>query len=218
MSTASSINEPEQPFPVLSRISWGAILGGTAVTFSVYVLLSLLGAAVGLSVNPANEALAVGAAIWAIAAFMVAIFIGGWVASRFTLGEDTVEAILYGAILWGVSFVLILGLFGLGFGTLVGMSAYPVAGISMSEAQIETLGTEAGLNADQIGRLQTAARQRVPDEGAFTQTAWWAFGGTLLTMIAAISGTSAGASPFGRRLLMGERFVVYTRRPAAGAR
>ncbi len=218
MSTASSINEPEQPFPVLSRISWGAILGGTAVTFSVYVLLSLLGTAVGLSVDPANEALAVGAAIWAIAAFMIAIFVGGWVASRFTLGEDTIEAILYGAILWGVSFVLILGLFGLGFGTLVGMSAYPMANISMSEAQIETLGTEAGLNGEQIARMQAAARERVPDEGVLAQTAWWAFGGTLLTMIAAIGGTWAGASPFGRRLLMGDRFVVYTRSTAAGVR
>jgi hypothetical protein len=213
----SELNEPREPFPVHSRISWGAILGGAAVTFALYVVLNLLGVAIGFSVADATAEVATGAAIWAIGMFMVALFVGGWVASRFTLGEDAVEAVLYGAILWGVSLMLILGLFGVGFSALVGMSAYPaIDPVPISQARLAEIGSEAGLDGQQIARLQAAGRAQAPDQETVAAAAWWAFAGTLLTMVAAIAGTLLGAAGGTRRWMISERLTIRRGHPAAG--
>ena len=164
--------EDRLPGSVQSRVNWGPILGGVATAFAVYVLLSLLGTAIGFSVmdDVSNNSLGVGAAIWATLTVVVSLFVGGWVCSRFTVGEDQTEAVLYGAILWGTMFVVLLVLAGMGLG--MGISAM----IGFSQGQ-----QFAGMNAESVRELSA-------------QAAWWAFGGTLLSMLAAVGGAIAGAA------------------------
>ena len=170
----ATVTHYEDRFPgsVQSRISWGPILGGVATAFAVYMLLGLLGQAIGFSVmdNVSGESLGIGAAIWATLTIVVALFAGGWVCSRFTVGEDQTEAVLYGAILWGTMFIVLLVLAGIGLS--MGMGA--MLGVSQGQQF-------AGMNAENARELAT-------------QASWWAFGGTLLSMLAAIGGSIAGAA------------------------
>lgn len=175
MSTSVVDEGRENWLPVYSRVSWGAILAGSAVTFALYVLLNLLGAAIGLTMD--TDGIGVGAAIYAIAVIALSLFVGGWVVSRCTAGESRSEAVMYGAILWGVTFFLLVWLVGVGFG--MGFNA-------MVE---RSGGTPAVATAPAGGGGAGAATREDAAEAA-----WWAFGGTLLSMLAAIGGAVAGAS------------------------
>lgn len=97
--------------PVYSRISWGAILAGLFVTLAVFVLLSTLGLAIGISAadETNRDNVTVGAGIWAVITALIAFFCGGCVVSRFTAGETKAEAVMYGTVLWGASFARFCG-------------------------------------------------------------------------------------------------------------
>src|SRR5207248_11519006 len=72
---------------VSPRLSWGAIFGGTFVALGIWILLYAFGLAAGLTaVDPNNPGSARGAGIftgvWGLIAPLVALFVGGFVASR----------------------------------------------------------------------------------------------------------------------------------------
>jgi len=89
----------------------------------------MLGVAVGLEVsaNRNDVDLGAGAALWSILTLLLAMFLGGWATSRLAVGETKLEAILYGVILWGVLFIGMFWLFGvgvrIGFGAMMGMAS-----------------------------------------------------------------------------------------------
>jgi len=115
--------------PVKSRVSWGAIAAGAMVAVAVYFLLTLLGIAVGLEVSASRNdvSLGTGAALWSILTLLLAMFLGGWATSRLAVGETKLEAVLYGVILWGVLFIGMFWLFGvgvrIGFGAMMGVAS-----------------------------------------------------------------------------------------------
>jgi hypothetical protein len=190
----------DETLPVRSRIGWGPILAGVAVAFAVYFLLSLLGAAIGLSVadDLQRDSLGMGAAIWAVLTVIVAMFIGGWVTTRCTVGEDTLEAALYGAILWGVMFLLLLWLIGSGIG--MGFNALVTAQANNGQQQAaQATGAAA---AQQTPEMSERTRQTA------SEAAWWSFAGTLLSMGAAIGGALVGTGGRHRR-------EIHTTRTAA---
>jgi hypothetical protein len=116
---------------------------------------------------------------------MIALFLGGWVTSRFTVGEDRLESVLNGAIVWGACFILLLWLasvgLGMGYSTMVAVSS--PQGAVPDQRMVIAVSSE------------TAA-----------QAAWWAFAGTLFSMLASIGGALVGseAAHHGVRT-MGER-------------
>jgi hypothetical protein len=70
------------------RISWAAIFGGVILGVSVQLLLSLLGAGIGLgTVNtnlgstPTASNLGIGAGVWWVVSSCVALGLGGYVAA-----------------------------------------------------------------------------------------------------------------------------------------
>lgn len=103
---------------VASKLSWGAIFGGTFVALGVWILLYTLGLALGLSsVDPANASSAKSAGIftgiWSVIAPLVALFVGGVVAARTAGIVDKAGGALHGAVLWGLttlSGVVVLGM------------------------------------------------------------------------------------------------------------
>jgi|GEM_PF-1025184 len=120
---------------VRSRVSWGAIAAGAMVSLTIYIVLMLLGVAVGIEAasRHATDQFGAGAAIYSILTILVAMFFGGWATSRLAVGESKQEAALYGLILWGVLFLGMIWLFSTGvrtgFGGMVGLAsgAYTVA-------------------------------------------------------------------------------------------
>lgn len=168
---------------VRSRISWGAILAGTAVAIAVYTLLMALGVAVGMSVSEdANlRSLGTGAGVWGFISLLVALFSGGWVTTQVTAGETRTEAILYGIVLWATTSVFLLWL------TLSGARAgmNVVQGMSGSNQAVATADT---ITVTPEERQQAIDRTREAGQ----QGAWWAFAGILLSMVAAIGGALVG--------------------------
>jgi hypothetical protein len=124
---------------VRSRISWGAIAAGAMVALSIYVVLTLLGIALGIEVamRGASAHLGAAAAIFSILTLLLAMFFGGWTTSRLAVGESKLEAVLYGIILWATLFIGMVWLLNagiqIGFGAMIGMAsatdaAYRVGG------------------------------------------------------------------------------------------
>jgi hypothetical protein len=76
------------------------------VALTIYVVLSVLGMALGVevAVRGASDQLGAAAVIYTIVSLLLAMFFGGWTTSRMAVGESKIEAVLYGMILWGVLF------------------------------------------------------------------------------------------------------------------
>jgi hypothetical protein len=198
-----------------TRISWGAVLAGAVVALAFSLVLTMLGAAIGLSVgsNIRAETLTGGALLWSILATGVALFAGGWVASQLTAGETKVEAMVHGVILWGtvVAIMLWLTASGMqaGFNAVLG-AAY--AGGVGREGDWEEAARRLGIPQEQIDKAKEARERRVEeakdpetqDKARRTAAAvtWGALFGTLLSMGAAIGGALLGAGPTRRLLLM----------------
>lgn len=216
MSTSAAIRA-EDVLPVRSRVNWGAIFAGAAMAFASYLVLTLLGSAIGLSIRDQVRAenLSVGAAIWAILTMVVALFIGGFVTSQCTVGENRAEAAVHAIIMWGVLFAAMLWLVAAGvrsgFNALVGMSTVSQAAGSqdLTVRDWEEAARRANLPQNQIDqwRQQIAnapalARQAINDPrnqeaagAAVTSAAWWTLGGVLLSMMAGVAGAIVGSGP-----------------------
>jgi ABC-type transport system involved in multi-copper enzyme maturation permease subunit len=207
MTNSMAAPRTEDLFSVGSRVSSAAILGGGLVSLALYFMFATLGAAVGLSisdrVNPTS--LKTAAVIWSVLTLCVALFVGGVMVSLFTVGENKVEAIFYGVIMWAfLLFVfLCMAAFGVGSGVsgTVGLARVAQA----NGAEWEASAREAGVPAATIEewRRKTADAASTANDpqkqqelkAAATRVAWYAFGGTWLSMIAAAAGSWVGAGP-----------------------
>lgn len=93
------------------RVSWGGIWGGVLVALGLLMLLTALGVAVGISAVEPGEtdgaALGTGAGIWAAVSLLLALFVGGMVATRIGAIFDRTTGFFEGALVWVVSLLLI---------------------------------------------------------------------------------------------------------------
>jgi hypothetical protein len=206
---------------VKSRVSWGALLAGAAVGIAIYSLLAILGIAVGLTVgdDTSRDALSTGAAIWAFVSMLVAMFFAGWVATVCTVGENRTEAILYGVIVWAVTSSLLLwsaaaGL-SLGYSAVLSRSQGHDAAMAARTLEADVSTGEAGgasdretSRRDNEGSVDTQVADRVTRE-RLQSASWWTFGGTILSMLAAIGGALLGPYEFVSRR-------TYVRREYSG--
>ncbi|WP_410012202.1 hypothetical protein [Sodalis sp. C49] len=96
--------EPVTGVP-LKRISWSAIFAGVIISMVVYLLLAILGTAVGAStIDPLKEnnpfdGLGTGAAIWTGASMLIAIAAGAYASGRLAQREGA----LHGLLMFGVN-------------------------------------------------------------------------------------------------------------------
>lgn len=165
------------------KLSWGAIFGGTFVALGVWILLYSLGLALGLSsVNPAEPGSAKSAGlvtgIWSLIAPLIALFIGGMVASRTAGVVDKMGGALHGVVLWGLTTlvgVVVMGmvlssLLGAVFNvgkTAVGAAGTVISGAASQGGQIGNIAKSFGLNADDA---LAPVNRRLQQEGKPTIT------------------------------------------------
>lgn len=122
------------------RISWSAIIGGVVVAVAVQILLSLLGAGIGLGTvdavagaTPSASGLSIGAGIWWVVSSCVALFIGGYVAAWLAGIEIGFDGMLHGAVTWGLVSLVTLYLLTSTIGSIVG-SGFSALGTIASSA------------------------------------------------------------------------------------
>jgi ABC-type transport system involved in multi-copper enzyme maturation permease subunit len=212
-NTTNPVVGVEDLWAVRSRVSWGAILGGAAVAIASYLLLTLLGSAIGLSVQDSvdDETLGWGALAWAIVVSALALFLGGWVTSLCTAGETHREAVIYGVITWAVVLAMILWLVasGVGAGVNAMMGMAQVAAAAGDNNDWMAAARRAGVSQESIQQwrqsVQNAPAQanqaaqdpanREAAKDAAQKATWGAFAGMVISLAASIGGALLGAGP-----------------------
>jgi len=210
-----------------SRVSWGAVFAGSVVAIATYLMLMMFFAAVGLSASDANQTDGRSAAWVALAAGAIALigslFLGGYVTTTLTAGENRQEALIHGALTWAVVSVLSMWLVGQTAKTAFNAmnsatnTAANVAGAASANnggQGAEANAREAGVPQNDINRIKDATRMenlgasvdnlrnKASDpanrEDARRQAAtgaWVTLFATLVSLGAAIWGALAGAGP-----------------------
>lgn len=152
-------------------ISWGAIFGGLASGTASYLLLALLGLAVGLTaINPqSGEPLGkvpLATGIWTGISLIISAFIGGYVAARLSGLSRRTDGLLYGFVSWGISTIFFAYLVTTSVGSVLGgtfnilgqgvkavaggaaATAGGVAGSPSAQDQLQSMLKSAGAGTD----------------------------------------------------------------------
>ncbi len=104
---------PEGAPALPPRLSWGAVLAGGVVAVAVGTMLNVLGLAVGASAvdatqaqTPSGTTFGITAGIWLLAANLIGLAVGGYVAARLSGTADGTDGVLHGLSVWAIGFLL----------------------------------------------------------------------------------------------------------------
>src|SRR5581483_5346122 len=94
--------------PTIAVLRWGAIFGDTAAALATWLLLYVLGLAIGFSsINQADlgslKSLGLFSGLWSVIAPLPALFVGGFVVSRGAGATDRTTGALHGTVVWALS-------------------------------------------------------------------------------------------------------------------
>lgn len=110
-TTVTTLEAPQPSYPV---ISWGAIFAGLTVIVAGTLLLTILGAAIGVSIVDITDmeaigaGLAVGAVLWVVLSGLVVNFVGGLLAAHLSGRMTQASGLMHGVVVWAVALVAVL--------------------------------------------------------------------------------------------------------------
>jgi hypothetical protein len=179
------------------RVRWGPIFAGLVIALSTQLVLSALGAAIGLtgianSGAPRSNADDVGSAvgIWAIISLFISLFMGGWVTTRTCGAMNKNTALLNGAILWATTLAISAWLLSSGVSGAFGVVASN-AGSIINQAQQSGVSVPDAANPANAPNVTAQQTQEIAGNAA---KVGWSFAlGSLLGLAASLLGASAGA-------------------------
>lgn len=149
------------------KVSWGGVFAGVLVAMGVSMLLASLGVAIGISaVNPGEteaSTIGIGAAIWGGLQLLIALFIGGMVATRVGAIIDRTTGFFEGVLVWVVSLIVMAYLAGSGIAS-VAAGAFSLLGGATQTLSEVVEGGGPGANVDISGSVdEMAAQLRSPE-------------------------------------------------------
>lgn len=164
---------------ILNKISWGGVFAGVVVALVVQVLLTMLGAGIGVAAlhpgagdNPEASTFSIAAGIWYVVASIIAAFVGGYVAARMSGKTNATTGALHGITAWALTTLLVLYLLTSTVGALVGGAFSGLA------AAIETVGQTVAqtagpllASANPMASLEAQVRATGNDPEALNNTA-----------------------------------------------
>lgn len=148
------------------RVSWGGIWAGILASLGLALLLSALGVAIGISVADRGAGTRVDSVtgIYAVAALLLSLFVGGIVATRTGAIHDRGTSFWQGGVVWIVS-ILLMGILAAQSVTSVVGGSFAVMGIALGP---------------------------VFESAAPAQAAWMTFAGLAVSLLASIAGAMFG--------------------------
>jgi hypothetical protein len=143
------------------HVSWGAVFAGMVSAVVVPLVLSLLGAGIGLSTvdplrynAPDASTIGLGAGVWWVVSSLIALFAGGWVAGHLSGSPEPTDSVLHGLLTWGVATIVTMYL----LASLVGTVARSGAGVVSKTAGLAASSVSAvGGPAADLAKSQLAA-------------------------------------------------------------
>jgi hypothetical protein len=174
------------------RARWGPIISGLVIAIGSQLVLSALGAAIGLSNIAGSGAprtiagdVGTGVGIWSIISLLISLGIGGWVTARACGPMNRNTALLNGAILWATTLTIGSWLLANGVAGTFGVIAAN-AGEAINQAQ------QGGVNLpNQAPNISAQDARNLAGNAA--KAGWSFLFGSLLGLVAAMAGSAAGA-------------------------
>ena len=152
----------------LPRVSWGAVIAGVILSLTVYLILSVLGAAIGMSAlsplsrpNPL-QGFGFRSGAYLIVMTVIAVFIGSYFAGRCA----PVLGWLHGLLAWAVMILMVL----YSATSLVGSAVSAAGSVASTGATVGAAANPSGA----AGTLASSMTQRV--QGAIASATAEAFG------------------------------------------
>ena len=144
------------------KVSWGGVFAGVLVAMGVSMLLASLGVAIGISaVNPGVTepvTVGIGAAIWGGLQLLLALFVGGMVATRVGAIIDRTTGFFEGVLVWVVSLILMAYLAGSGIAS-VASGAFSLLGGATQTFGAVIQGQGGAATIDVAGTIDEMAEQ-----------------------------------------------------------
>lgn len=206
VTTGAPIQTGENVLPARNRVQWGPIVAGVVGALATFLLMTVLGIALGASVlEPADTAGDIGtwAAVWGAISAILAFFVGGWLAAKTAAVDGPFAGLVNGLMAGAAGLLLILWLSANGLGNLFGTISSNVGEIAnlgqdVAQSQGVTPEEAQGEAATQAADAQAQAEQAVTQADnpeTFERVRNSAFGtflGLLLPLIAAALGGYLG--------------------------
>lgn len=197
-----------EPAGGLGRIQWGPIVAGALAGFAVTILMSTLGAAVGLSAGAAalmpataEEAqetaafFSIGSILWMVLTAIVVGLVGGTVLNRTSRTDRPYMPALFGGLTWTIGVLIALFLMSVGASGVLSGATAGAAGILAGQrpaAQLPGFAAprmgdrdleRAPLTAEQMTQAREAAERAA---AAATTAAWVLLGSQLISLAATL--------------------------------
>jgi hypothetical protein len=144
------------------RVSWGGIFAGLFLVLSIQLLLSMLGFGIGLSIVqpgqggvPNAGTIGIGAAIWWVITYIIALVIGSYAAARLAGVALRFDGVFHGLVTWAFALMVTFYLLTTAVGGVIG-GAFGVVGNAVSaagqglKAAAPEVAKAAGISTDQI--------------------------------------------------------------------
>ncbi|MBI3897092.1 MAG: hypothetical protein HY308_02215 [Gammaproteobacteria bacterium] len=149
-----------------SAIRWGAILAGVVGGTASYLLLSLLGVAVGLTaIDPTSAEpigrVPLGAGIWTGVSLLASAFIGGYVAGHMSGLSRSSDGMLHGFVSWAATTLLYAVLTTSAIGAILGGTFRVLTAGTQTAAQATSGNSQGALN--QLSQMIGANGQVNPE-------------------------------------------------------
>lgn len=196
--------------PGIKRISWGAIIAGAILALVIFFMLSVLGAAIGLTVlDPSKrepaEGLGIGALVWWLLCTIISIFIGGCTAAKLSAVWTQCNGILHGIVTWALIIVIMAWLVTSTAGAVMGgalstLQAGMQAGAQAADEadqgalqQLQEKAKELAGQAQQEAEQQTEEEKEQAAEKAANVSAAALWGTFIMLLIGLVSGAIGGS-------------------------
>jgi hypothetical protein len=144
------------------KVSWGGVFAGVLVAMGVSMLLAALGLAIGISAVEPGETdpgtIGIGAAIWGGVQLLIALFVGGLVATRVGAIIDRTTGFFEGMLVWVVSLILMAYLAGSGIAS-VASGAFSLLGGATQTFTAVVQGQGSAPDVDVSGTIDEMAEQ-----------------------------------------------------------
>ncbi|WP_051888382.1 YrzE family protein [Caballeronia sordidicola] len=197
----------------LPRISWGAVIAGVILSLIVYLVMSVLGTAIGASLlapmsqpNP-GRVFGFGSGVWVIVTTVLAVFVGSYFAGRCA----PVLGWLHGLLAWAVMTLLLL----YGMTSIIGGAVSVAGNVAAATANVGAVGgsqgdqpagspansvrqqAQAALNgaasaATSADAQQDAMQAAQTAAGGIARATWYSFAALVVGAIIAVVSGSAG--------------------------
>ena len=144
------------------RVSWGGVFAGVLVAMGVSMLLAALGVAIGISAVKPGETdpgtIGIGAAVWGGVQLLIALFVGGMVATRVGAIIDRTTGFFEGVLVWVVSLILMAYLAGSGIASVASGAFSMLGGATQTFIAVDQ-GQGGTGNVDVSGTVEQMAEQ-----------------------------------------------------------